>query len=455
MTILITTAALALLAGTMWAQEQQATIYVVELRGDIHRGLPAYVERAFSDANGAEADAIIIDIDSDGGNLDAALQIRRTILDSDVRTIAYISDQALSHAALIAISSDEIYFAPGAVLGGQGDGSTERAMRERYRTSAQAQGRDPAIAEAMIDPRVSIEGLSERGSLLAIGPDIAITRGYANGVAADIDEVLRLAGFASVEVLETSPGIAEQAVRFLTNPFVAAILFAIGLVFIVGDLAAGGISLLSAAGFLLLTAFFWGHALAGLAGWEGIALVALGLVLVAVEIFVLPGIGVSGIAGALCVLAGFALSLTSGERAMSDQLWEIAGFTALVIIIGVAGVAALFWLLPMNVRFHGLVLEENLGRDRIAAVVRQGRRSTPDRSGDEPPADEAERYQELTDREREVLTRLAVGSSNKEIADELSISVRTVERHVTNIYGKLGVRNRGEAIAFAHRNNLT
>jgi len=60
----------------------------------------------------------------------------------------------------------------------------------------------------------------------------------------------------------------------------------------------------------------------------------------------------------------------------------------------------------------------------------------------------------LSPREIDVLRLLANGGRNREIAEELFLSVRTVERHITNLYAKLGVSSRSEAIAFAHAHNI-
>jgi membrane-bound serine protease (ClpP class) len=338
--------------------------------------------------------------------------------------------------------------APGSVIGAEESGAREgSALRKRYVATAEQRGRDPRVAEAMVTGVVTVAGLNEPGQALTLTSEEAFNIGFAAALVPNVDGLLEVAGFDAAQIVETSPSIAEDLVRILTNPIVAALLFAAGLVLLVGDLLAGGISLLAALGFLLITVFFWGHFLAGLAGWEGVALVGLGVLLIGVEAFVLPGFGVAGIAGVLAVLAGFYISMIGGEIVTRDDYVDASGALALVVIVAVAGAFAFLWLLPGTVKFHGMVLSTNLSRDEPVVVEPEAM----------PPASEpAEPLNPdgLTEREIDVLRLIAAGRTNQEAADELHLSVRTIERHVTNLYAKIGASNRAEATAYAFRENF-
>ena len=61
---------------------------------------------------------------------------------------------------------------------------------------------------------------------------------------------------------------------------------------------------------------------------------------------------------------------------------------------------------------------------------------------------------ELSTRERQVFNLIILGKSNKEIAIEISVSVNTVKFHVKNIYEKLNIKNRKEALKYKTINNL-
>lgn len=452
--LLLVTAACLLSIHPAFAQ-QPAEVYVITIDGGLDRGLAPYAERVIGDAGRAGADAVVIVLDTRGGELDPALRIQRALLEADVPTIAFINGEALSEGALLAIAAETIYMAPGSVLGASDNSrdSTTSAVAKRFRSTAEDRGRDPEIAAAMVDPRVTIEGLSPASSALTLTVEEADRFGYADGVAANLDSLLDQLGFPDgTRIVETSPSIAEDAVRLLTNPFIAALLFAGGLILIVGDLLGGGLSLLSAGGAVLMTIFFWGHLLAGLAGWEGIALVVVGIGLLAIEVMVVPGLGFAGIAGGIGLLAGLYLSLTGGEIVTNAERLDAAGIVALVVILGAAGSFAMIWLLPTTARFEGMVLDTRVERDRRGSA-------TDVRTPDELPALEPapvapENPDELTGREIEVLRLIAEGRTNQEIADALYISVRTVERHVTNIYNKTGIGNRAEATAYAFRQNF-
>lgn len=437
------------------AQTAVSEVYTIEIDGKLDRGLAPYAERVIADAEDAGAAAIVVQLDTHGGELDAALRIQRALLDASIPTIAFVDGEALSEGALVAIAAERVFMAPGAVLGA-GDDTPSRApsaVVKRFRSTAEERGRDPEIAAAMAESRVSIEGLTSSASALTLTPEEAVENGYADGVAPDLAALLNQLDFpVGTRIVETSPSFAEDAVRLVTNPLVAALLFAAGLVLIAGDLLSGGISPLSAGGALLMTVFFWGHLLAGLAGWEGVALVAFGIALLAVEVLVVPGLGFAGIAGGISLLAGLYLSLTGGEITTNAERLNAAGMVALVIILGVAGTFLMLWLLPGSVRFQGMVLDSRVEREALpgAPAVLPIPATVPEAPPVEPGNPHA-----LTGREIEVLRLIAAGRSNQEIADELSISVRTVERHVTNIYNKTGLGNRAEATAYAYRQHFT
>jgi membrane-bound serine protease (ClpP class) len=155
-------------------------------------------------------------------------------------------------------------------------------------------------------------------------------------------------------------------VRVLTNPAVASLLVALGVLLILADVYTGGFGAVGLAGIGLLALFFWGHALAGLAGWEGIALVLAGLLLIGVEAFVIPGFGLAGILGIAALLGGLFLSLIGG-RIVTDEDLARAGYTVGgAFLLMLAGVVALVRLLPRAAGVQGLILQAQLGRADVA-----------------------------------------------------------------------------------------
>jgi membrane-bound serine protease (ClpP class) len=354
-------------------EEPDGVVYAVEISGTIDLGLAPFLDRVIDEAESdPQARAVLIEIDTPGGRLDAALQMRKSILGSEVPTIAFVNREAFSAGALLAIAANEIYIAPGGVLGaatpvdGAGDTASEKvvsAVRSTFRSTAEERGRDPLVAEAMVDPDVEIEGLVERGKLLTLTTEQALEWGYADGVAANRTAALQLAGLGEADVVVRSPSLAERIVRWLTEPIIAGLLFSIGFLLIVGDLLVGGVGLVAAAGVGMLALFFWGHYLAGLTGWEGVVLVVLGVALLAAEVLIVPGFGVAGILGSISLLGGLYLTVAGQEITTDADTRRALTTVGIAFAVLLVGAVAGFALLPQAGRLRGLTLDSRLSRD--------------------------------------------------------------------------------------------
>ena len=399
-------AALLLLIGLVWcvaplsrAQDSADRVLLVQIRGEIDLGLAPYLSRVLAQAKQENARAVLLEIDTPGGRLDAALQMRDAILASPVRTIAFVNRNAFSAGALVAIAAHEVYLAPGAVIGaatpvdGTGETADEKqisAVRTTFKSTAEHRGRDPRIAEAMVDPAVEIEGLDTRDQLLTLTTTEAQAWGYADHVTADRQALLQAAGLSGAAVQEASPLLAESVVRFLTSPVIATLLISAGFLLILADLLAGGIGMVSAAGLGLLAIFFWGHMLAGLAGWEGVVLVLLGLVLLGLEVFVIPGFGVAGILGLSALVAGLFLSLIGREIVTNEDLVRAGSTVGFALLIVLVGGVLLLWLLPRTTRFEGLVLSAQLATADARPQLKRGSGRSSGRPARDAAAGEAQ-----------------------------------------------------------------
>jgi membrane-bound serine protease (ClpP class) len=353
--------------------EAAGPVYVVDISGTIDLGLAPYLARVLDQAEEAGAVAVLVEIDTPGGRLDAVLQMRDSLLDSPLRTIAFVDSTAFSAGALVALASEEIHMTPrgvmGAatpVLGGTGevaDDKTVSAVRSTFEATAEQRGRDPQVAAAMVDPDVVVDGVSERGSLLTLTASQAVEVGYADGLAPNRGALLEELGLEDHPLVEPGLSLAERLVRVVTSPIVASLLLLVGLLVLLGDLASGGVGAGAAVGAGMLTLFFWGHMLAGLAGWEDVALVVLGLALIAVEVFVVPGFGVPGILGLLALLAGAFLAMINRDLDfVTDADLVRAGVTVTVAFVGVlVGLVVVLTLLARGGARSGLVLQARLG----------------------------------------------------------------------------------------------
>jgi membrane-bound serine protease (ClpP class) len=400
--------------GTGQAAVDDAPVHLVHITGEIDRGLAPYLDRTLADAASTGAAAVVVRIDTPGGRLDAVLEMRDSLLASPVRTVAFVDRTALSAGALIALASHEVHMAPGGVIGaatpvlGTGqpaDPKVVSAVRSIFRSTALERGRDPAVAEAMVDPAIAVEGLIGTDELLTLTTSEALEWGVADALVADIDGVLTEAGLAGRAVIDTAPSLAERLVRFVTNPVLASLLMMVGVWLIVGDLlSGGGMGLGVGVGASMIAVFFWGHLLAGLAGWEDVALVVLGVVLLLVELFVLPGFGIAGVLGLVAIGGGTFLAMLNRDLDfVSTNQMLFTGAVVAVAFVGVAaGTIGLVASLARRRGPDGIVLRARLGgpvadrRKQPAGWLRWfgqagGVLASDRRNAGEHPPEEAER----------------------------------------------------------------
>ncbi len=359
--------------GAFAAPPAQAAPGVVRvpITGTIELGVAPFVARALSEAAAAGAPAVILDLDTPGGRVDAAWKIIDDLRDAEVPVYAYVNRRALSAGAMIALAADRIYMRPGSTLGaatpvtGDGEKASEKmvsAMRSEFRALAEERGLDPRIAEAMVDESVEVPGVSEAGKLLTLTTEEATALGVADGEVRDLLELLEVMGQPLAAVRDIQPNWAEAIVRFLTNPAVAPMLLSLGFLGILIEIRTPSFGIAGAIGLGALAAFFGAHHLVHLAGLEEILLFGAGVTLIGLEILVIPGFGVAGILGTGAVLSAAVLGMV-GQVPTFDQVFNAAGLVALsIILVGVSG-WALVRHLPRSNRLSGLFLRDSTSRE--------------------------------------------------------------------------------------------
>ncbi len=314
---------LLLMVGAGTAQDKRDVVYVAQIEGMIDLGLAPYVKRVINEATSAGAVAVVLEINTFGGRVDGAVQIRDALLAAQIRTVAYVNPRAISAGALISLAAEKIVMAGGGTIGaaapveaGQpGEGakaSSEKTVsyvRKEFRATAESRGRPPLIAEAMVDADVEIPKVIEKGKLLTLTTDEAIALKIADLRAPTLEDALKQLGYDGAEIRRPSLNWAEHLVRWLTHPVVSSLLLTIAMVGIIVELRTPGFGIPGGLGVLSLGLFFWGHWLVALAGWEELLLVAFGIVLLGLEVFVIPGFGVVGALGVAALLAGLVFSL--------------------------------------------------------------------------------------------------------------------------------------------------
>ena len=348
---------------------QQKTVYVAYIDGEIDLGLAPYVSRVISEAENNNADAIIFKINTFGGRVDAATQIKDAILSSKVLTIAFINNRAISAGALIALSCNKIVMVPGSSIGaatvvdetGKKVGEKYQSyMRSEMRSTAEKNGRRTDIAEGMVDERVVIEGLSDSTTLITLTSEEAHKYLIADTVLTNFKDVLDAFSLKNAKEVYLTSNWAEDVVRFLNNPIISSILIMIGFFGLMAEIKTPGWGLAGTSALIALTIFFGSSYILQLASILEILLFILGLVLLLAEIFIIPGFGIAGISGIVMIFASILLSLLGSDsfldmHAVSIAIIQLSG----AMVFALVGMFFLINYLPKSTAFNKLVLSES------------------------------------------------------------------------------------------------
>ena len=357
-------------SNTFVFTQQPPVVYVAPIEGIIDLGLAPYVQRVLNEAANAGAAAVIFEINTFGGRVDAAIVIRDALLKAKVKTVAFVNKRAISAGALISLAAEKIVMADGGTIGaatpvqmGQPGASAQPVeektvsyVRKEFSATAETRKRPPLIAEAMVDADVEIPGLIEKGKLLTLTTDEAMKHKVADFRAQTIENVLSQLDLAWAQVRQASPNWAEDVVRFLTHPIVSSLLITVGMLGIIIEIRTPGFGVPGALGITSLALFFWGYWLVQLAGWEELLLVGSGLVLLVLEIFVTPGFGVAGALGIAALLGGLSLSLF-GAGASWEFILKAAGRVIFSLLLALVASLVTLRFLPRLPFGRRLILE--------------------------------------------------------------------------------------------------
>lgn len=380
--------AVALLAPheTTVAQDKpQVVVYVAPIEGMIDLGLAPFVQRVLDEATQAGAAAVILDINTFGGRVDAAVQIRDALLNARIRTVAFVNKRAISAGALISLAAENIVMSGGGTLGaaapvlGGAPGAEPPAVSEKtvsyvrkeFRATAESRKRPPLIAEAMVDADVAIPGIVDKGKLLTLTTEEALHHKVVDFRADTLESALEKLGLGGAQVRRAAPNWAENVVRFLTHPVVSSLLITIAMLGILIEIRTPGFGVPGGLGITSLALFFWGHWLVQLAGWEEMLLAGAGLLLLALEVLVIPGFGVAGVLGIVAIIGGLVLSMI-GPGDTPRFMLEATGRVVVSLLAAlVASLLLLRWIprLPFGRR---LILERGLSSSQGYASAPEG-----------------------------------------------------------------------------------
>ncbi len=348
-------------------------VYVAPVEGMIDLGQAPHLKRVLAQGQADGAAAVVLEINTFGGRVDAAVQMRDLLLDSPVRTVAFVNKRAISAGALITLAARDIVMAGGGTLGaatpvqlsGTGGGAvpveekTVSYVRKEFRATAEARQRPPLVAEAMVDADVAIPGVVDKGKLLTLTTDEALRLKVADHRADTLADALAAVGLAGAEARRIDLNWAEQVVRTLTHPLVASLLVTVAMLGIVIELRTPGFGVPGALGVAALALVLWGHSIAQLAGMEEMLLIAAGLLLLALELLVIPGFGIAGALGLAALVAGLVMSMTGEGNTQGLLAWVAAR----VVLSLLAAIALSLLMLRFVTRLPGgrrLILDTRL-----------------------------------------------------------------------------------------------
>jgi len=349
-------------------------VYRVPIEGTIDLGLPPFIQRTLEDAESNEATAVIFDINTFGGRVDAATQIKDAILGADILTIAFINRRAISAGALISLSCEKIYMTGGGLIGAAtavdmtGKKGSEKVisfMREEMASTAEKRGRSKEIARGMVDEELTfthlviggdsikvddIEGRKD-GKLISLTTEQALKYKIADGTAENMEALLDSLGYSSFKTIETTENWSEAIVRFLTNPVVASLLTTFGFLGILFELQSPGWGIPGFVGLACLILSLSASYIAQLATMSDMLFVLTGLALILLEVLVIPGFGIAGLGGIGLMIYGLYLLLlpdipVSEEvlgQAMDGFLIGLVGAVIGVVLLAKLMIKTKFW----------------------------------------------------------------------------------------------------------------
>jgi len=328
-------------------------VFVMEIKAEIDPRMNRYVELALKEATEQEADYVVIEMDTYGGAVTDANDIVTALLNYEKPVYVFIDKDAASAGALISIACDSIYMSTGSSIGAatvvtqEGVAAPDKYqsyMRSTMRSTAEATGRDPKIAEAMVDERIELEGITEEGKVLTFSTSEAIKHGFCEAEVKNIDEIMLRSDVPAFEIYRYELASSEKIIAIFLNPFVSGILILVIMGGIYFELQTPGVGFPIMAALIALVLYFVPYYLNGLAeNWEILAFF-IGIVLIALEVFVIPGFGLAGISGIILTFGALVFSMLNNDMfdftfVGSGDLF-IAAMTAMAGVMG--GMALLF-----------------------------------------------------------------------------------------------------------------
>jgi len=346
-------------------------VMVISVDDAVEPGLAAYLQRNIAAAQAQQVDLLLLELDTPGGRVDAAQEIKRILYGSGMETVALVKDQALSAGAYIALCCDKIAMMPGSTLGDAemligGTTADEKYLgpwREEFAAIAEDKGRNPEIAKAFVDRDIAIDGVVEAGKLLTLTPQRAMELGMADVIVNDREELLAWLNASEADLIYGEMTAAERVTRMVTSPSIAPLLLSLGMLCLIAEFFTPGVGVLAIAGIALLTLYFGGHMIAGMASWFALLLFLGGVILCFIEILT-PGFGIFALSGVACIVGS--VFLTTPDMATAVK------YLTIVLLVMVLCTPILLKLFSKSKFFERLMVRERLTTADGYVAGRQG-----------------------------------------------------------------------------------
>lgn len=303
-------------------ENEKKKILVGKIDNNIDPRTNRYSKLLLEEASDGDYDIVVIEMDTYGGAVNDADDIRTRILDFEVPIYVWINKDAASAGALISIACDSIYMSSGASIGAAtvvtGDGTQapdkyQSYMRSIMRSTAEAKGRDPQIAEAMVDEDIKVDSISMEGKVITFSTKEAIKYGFCDAELNSVDEIMERQGIDNYEITNFELGSAEGIISFFLNPIVSSVLILLILGGLYFELQTPGIGFPIIASITALTLYLVPYYLNGVAeNWE-IIMFFIGIILIMLEVFVIPGFGIFGITGLFTSIGSLILIMLNND----------------------------------------------------------------------------------------------------------------------------------------------
>ena len=333
--------------------QDNSKVYVIKKLEfqEINRWYAAYIKKAIKKAGDEGASLIILELDTPGGLLSSALSIKNYIIESDIPVVAYINKNALSAGALISLSCEAIYMSDGSIIGAatpvymkgneiEKAGEKEiSAMRAAMRSSAERSKKNVRIAEAMVDETIILskrnDGIDlDDKTLLTLSVEEALKVNIADGKANSIIDIIKLRNLSeNSTIINVEEEKYDYILRFLINPAVLSALISIGIIGVYIELKTPGFGIGGVISIIAFSIFFFAQVFVGESGFLAPAIFFLGIVLLAIEIFVIPGFGITGILGILGIVAGIFMSFGINNIAQATLVVFVSLIADIILII--------------------------------------------------------------------------------------------------------------------------